>query len=58
MGLSQKDKVPKQKKCHCKPVRRLVWQSPRFSNNYVRKSRGFTSIREIATPVTSVTGSQ
>lgn len=45
-------------RCHCEPVRRLVWQSPRFSNNYVRKSRGFTSIREIATPVTSVTGSQ
>ena len=21
MGLSQKDKVPKQKKCHCEPVR-------------------------------------
>ena len=49
MSLSQKDKVPKQKKCHCEPVRRLVWQSPRFSNSYVRKSGGFTSIREIVT---------
>ena len=24
MGLSQTDKVPKQKKCHCKPVRILI----------------------------------
>ena len=34
---------------HCEPVRRLVWQSPRFSNNYVRKLGVFTPIQEIVT---------
>ena len=58
MGLSQKDKVPKQRKCHCEPVRRLVWQSPPIFEQLRPKIGGFVSIREIATPVTSVTGSQ
>ena len=33
--------------CHCEPVRTLAWQSPTD-----------TLLLEIATPVTSVTGSQ
>ena len=36
--------------CHCEPVRRLVWQSPRYSNIFIPKPEAFTFNRGIATP--------
>ena len=44
-------KTAKIRNCHSEPVRTMAWESPGFLEI-------ISSIREIATPVTSVTGSQ
>ena len=49
--LSHESNIAQKENCHSEPVRTLAWESPGFSES-------FSSIQEIATPVTSVTGSQ